>query len=180
MTIPEPPTDSALMLIDFQADFLDDDGRMPVARTHVEPMIAAAASAVELFKRRGRPMVAIGNEFRRSDIVMNLIRRNASVEGTPGARWDDRIPLDGAKYFPKWGSSAFGNPELEPWLRAHGIGALVIGGLMARACVTATTKAAIERGFRVMLLEPAIACVSDRSRRRALARLEFRGAEVFA
>jgi nicotinamidase-related amidase len=178
--MPEPPGDSALMLIDFQADFLADDGRMPVARAHVAPMIAAAADAVELFKRRGRPVVAIGNEFRRSDIVMNFFRRYASIEGSTGARWDDRVPLDGAKYFPKWGSSAFGNPELEPWLRANGVGALVIGGLMARACVTATTKAAIERGFRVMLIEPAIACVSDRSRERALARLERKGALPFA
>jgi len=178
--IPEPPADSALMLIDFQADFINDDGRMPVGRRHVEPMIAAAADAVERFKRRGRPIVAVGNEFRRSDVVMNLLRRYASVEGSPGARWDDRVPLDGAKYFPKWGGSAFGNPELEPWLAANRIGALVIGGLMARACVTATTTEAIGRGFRVMLIEPAIACVSDRSRERALARLERKGAMVFA
>ncbi len=176
----EPPADSALMLIDFQADFLDDDGRMPVARAHVVPMIAAAADAVELFKQRGRPVVAIGNEFRRSDIVMNFLRRHASVEGSPGARWDERIPLDGAKYFPKWGGSAFGNPELEPWLRAQNVRTLVVAGLMARACVTATTKAALERGFRVVLLEPAIACVSERSRTRALERLELKGAQIFA
>ncbi len=88
------------------------------------------------------------------------------------------MPLDGAKYFPKWGGSAFGNPELEPWLTANRIGALVVGGLMARACVTATTTEAIARGFRVMLIEPAIACVSDRSRERALARLERKGAMV--
>jgi len=178
--IPEPPADAALMLIDFQADFLDDNGRMPVARAHVAPMIAAAAEAVFLFKERGRPMVAVGNEFRRCDVVMNILRRYASVEGSPGARWDDRIPLDGAKYFPKWGGSAFGNPELEPWLRANGVGRLVIGGLMARACVTATAKAAMERGFRVMLIEPAIACVSDRSRERALAKLARNGAAAFA
>jgi len=179
-TLPEPPADSALMLIDLQADFLDDDGRMPVARAHVAPMIAAAAEALELFKRCGRPVVAVGNEYRRGDVVMNILRRYASLEGSPGARWDQRVPLDGAKYFPKWGGSAFGNPELEPWLRANGVGALVVAGLMARGCVTATTKAAIERGFRVMLIEPAIACMSDRSRERALARLERKGAVAYA
>jgi len=176
----DPPADSALMLIDFQADFLNDDGRMPVARAHVAPTIAAAARAVDLFRARGRPIAAIGNEFRRSDIAMNILRRYASVEGTPGARWDDRVPRDGAKYFPKWSGSAFGNPELEPWLRANGIGTLAIGGLMARACVTATTKDALTRGFKVMLIEPAIACFSDRSRARALARLEWKGALAFA
>ena len=178
--LPEPPADSALMLIDFQADFLNDEGRMPVARTHVAPAVAAAAEAVDLFKRHGRPVVAVGNEFRRSDIVMNILRRYASVEGSPGARWDGRVPIDCAKYFPKWGGSAFGNPELEPWLRAQGVGTLVIGGLMARACVTATAKSAKALGFRVMLIEPAIACVSDRSRDHALVRLERKGALAFA
>jgi nicotinamidase-related amidase len=176
--IPEPPADAALMLIDFQADFLDDNGRMPVARAHVAPMMAAAAEAVELFKRRGRPVVAVGNEFRRRDLVMNILRRYASVEGSLGARWDERVPLNNAKYFPKWGESAFGNPELQPWLNAQGIGTLFIGGLMARACVTATTNAALARGFRVMLIESAIACVSDRSRDRALTRLAGNGATV--
>ena len=175
-----PPADGALMLIDFQADFLNDGGRMPVARAHVAPTLAAAAVALDLFRRHGRPVIAVGNEFRRGDIVMNLIRRYASIEGAPGARWDDRLPLDGVRYFPKWGGSAFGNPELEPWLKGQGIGTLVIGGLMARACVTVTAKDAMARGFRVMLIEPAIACASDRSRTRALARLERRGAAAFA
>jgi len=111
---------------------------------------------------------------------MNLLRRYAAVAGSPGARWDSRVPLDGAAYFPKWAGSAFCNSDLEPWLREHGVGALVLAGLMARACVTATAKDALRRGFKVMLLEPAIACASDASRARALARLERKGAAMVA
>lgn len=98
--ISEPPDDGALMLIDFQADFLDDDGRMPVARAHVAPMIAASADAVALFKQCGRPVVAVGNEFRRSDVVMNMLRRYASVEGTPGARWTTAFRSTARDTFP--------------------------------------------------------------------------------
>jgi nicotinamidase-related amidase len=180
LQMPDLPPDAALMLIDLQADFLDDYGRMPVAREHVGPTIAAAQNAVALFKRRGLPIVAIGNEFAPGDVVMNLLRRYASLKGSPGARWDPRIPLDGLAYFPKWSGSAFVNKNLEPWLRAKGVRTLVICGLMARACVTATTKAALARGFQVMLFEPAVACVSDRSRERALARLKQWGASAFA
>ena len=176
----EPPADGALLLIDFQADFLDRGGRMPVARAHVAPAVAAAAEAAALFKARGRPVVAIGNEFRRGDHVMNLLRRYAAMADSPGARWDSRVPREGAAYFPKWAGSAFCNPDLEPWLKARGIGTLVLAGLMARACVTATAKDAMRRGFKVMLLEPAIACASDASRARALARLERKGAAVVA
>ena len=176
--IPEPPANSALMLIDFQSDFLDNDGRMPVSRNHVAPAIAAAAEASEVFRRTGRPIIAVGNEFRSTDYVMNLLRRFAALAGSPGARWDRRVPLDGASFFPKWAASAFCNPKLEPWLNERGIGTLVITGLMARACVTATAKGAMRRGFQVTLLEPAIACASDSSRARALARLERNGASI--
>jgi len=179
-TISEPPDNGALMLLDFQADFLDDNGRMPVCRSHVEPAIAAAAAAIRIFRERGRPIIAIRNEFRRRDLVMNLLRRYAAVAGSPGARWDPRLPLEGATSFAKWAASAFCNPELEPWLKEHGIGTLVICGLMARACVTATASEAIQRGFRVFLFGPAIACVSERTRARALARLERRGAALIS
>ena len=91
----------------------------------------------------GDLIVAIGNEFRPGDILMNLFRRNASILGSEGASWTDRLPLDGATYFPKWAGSAFVNPELNPWLRAHNVKTLVLAGLMAKACITATAKDAL-------------------------------------
>ena len=42
----EPPADAALLLIDFQADFLDDDGRMPVARARALARLERAGAAV--------------------------------------------------------------------------------------------------------------------------------------
>ena len=175
------PPDSALLLLDLQQDFLSDAGKMPVARNHVQPLLEAANAAIAIFKKAGRPIVAVGNEFRRGDVVMNLLRGNASVEGSPGARWDARVPIGSAKYLPKWASDAFVNPELEPWLRERGVKVLAISGLFARACVTATAKSALRRGFKVYLIEDAIACASDRSRTRALARLHGLGAlSIFA
>jgi nicotinamidase-related amidase len=167
------------MLIDFQSDFLDDDGRMPVARNHVEPAIGAAAAATRLYQERGQPVLAIGNQFRRRDYMMNLLRRYAALEGSPGAQWDSRLPLDEITFFAKWETSAFCNPELATWLTNRSIRTLVICGLMARACVSATATEAMQRGFKVILFGPAIACASDRSRARALKRLERKGARLF-
>ena len=43
MTAATPPrTRRALLLIDFQRDFLAGDGRMPVARNQVGPVLAAS------------------------------------------------------------------------------------------------------------------------------------------
>jgi nicotinamidase-related amidase len=177
-SVPEPPANGALMLIDFQSDFLDDAGRMPVARNHVEPALSAAASAARLYKQHGQPVVAIGNQFRRRDYVMNLLRGYAALEGSPGARWDPRLPLDDIAFFAKWETSAFCNPDLATWLTSRRIGTLVMCGLMARACVSATATEAMKRGFTVILFEPAIACASDRSRARALKQLERKGARL--
>jgi hypothetical protein len=88
------------------------------------------------------------------------------------------VPLAGIRYFPKWASSAFVNPELDPWLRANDVGTLALSGLQAKACVSATCKDALARGYAVELLPVAIACVSDGSRARALAR--SRGSAAWA
>jgi len=137
------PARRALLLIDFQRDFLEPSGRMPVARAQVDSVLNAAARAMAEARDAGDLIVAIGNEFRPGDILMNLFRRNASILGSEGASWTDRLPLDGATYFPKWAGSAFVNPELNPWLRAHNVKTLVLAGLMAKACITATAKDAL-------------------------------------
>jgi nicotinamidase-related amidase len=172
------PTRRALLLIDFQRDFLEPSGRMPVARAQVDSVLSAAARAMAEARDAGDLVVAIGNEFRPGDVLMNLLRRNASVAGSEGSRWTDRLPLDGTTYFAKWAGSAFVNPELDLWLRAHDVKTLVLTGLMARACVTATAKDALARGYAVKILADGVACKSDASRARALARLKARGAVV--
>jgi nicotinamidase-related amidase len=180
MDFDAPAPDSVLVLLDFQHEFLDDNGRMPVSRQQVLPTINAARLAIERYRNHGRPIVAIGNEFSRDDFVMNLLRRRASLKGSVGSKWDDRIPLAGISYLPKWAASAFVNPEFELWLRNEGIGEIALTGLFARVCVSATTKAALKRGFRVRLLTSAIACSNERTKSRALSRLKRSGALLAA
>jgi len=169
------PARRALVLIDFQNDFIEPTGRMPVDQGQVASVLQAARQAIGQAQSAGDVVVAIGNEFRPRDYLMNLLRRNASIAGSPGARWIRDLPLDGIPYFPKWASSAFVNPEFERWLRTEHVRTLRLAGLQAKACVTATAKDAMKRGYAVEVFDRAIACVSDRSRARALARLERQG-----
>ena len=168
----------ALLLIDFQDDFLADHGRMPVARDQVEPVLAATRAAITQAQARGDLIVQIGNEFRPRDLAGNLARRGAAISGRPGTRWDPRFAAPGAVYLPKWKSDAFCNPDLEKLLREHRIQEIVAAGLYARACVAATVKAALARGFEVHVLGDAVACRSDASREAALERLRRFGAHV--
>jgi nicotinamidase-related amidase len=162
----------ALLLIDFQYNFLADDGRLRVARNHVEPVLAAVRRAVDSAKDRGNLIVRVGNEFKPHDVIGNLLRRHAAIAGSTGARWDPRFDVNGSTYVSKWKSDAFCNPALQEVLSDHEVGRLAVAGLFARACITSTVKSAKDRGFEVLLLEDAIACKSDASRRVAISRLE--------
>ena len=168
----------ALLLIDFQRDFVEPTGRMPAAQNQIPAALAAASRALGQAKANGYLVVMIGNEFSPRDYVMNLLRRHAAIAGSEGARWSERLSVEGASYFPKWAGSAFINPELDNWLRANGVTTLMLSGLMARACVTATANDALRKGYAVHILADAVACYSDTSRQRALKRLKSRGARL--
>lgn len=170
----------ALLLIDFQRDFVEPAGRMPAAQNQIPATLAAASRALAEAKLKGDLIITIGNEFRPGDYLMNLLRRRAAIAGSEGARWTDRLEVEGAHYFPKWASSAFVNPELENRLQKHGVTTLALCGLMARACVTATAKDALAKGYKVQILADAVACYSDASRNRALTRLKARGAQLLS
>jgi nicotinamidase-related amidase len=166
------------MLLDFQNDFLADRGRMPIARSHAQSAVAAANAALTEARAAGIVIFAVGNAFRRRDWLSNAFRRNAALDGSWGAQWDTRVPIDGLPYFRKWTSDAFANPELELWLRAKGVSDLTIAGLFAKACVMATARSALARGFSVRVLAEASGCSSDASRASALAQLARAGVAI--
>jgi nicotinamidase-related amidase len=168
----------ALLLLDFQNDFLVDHGRLPVARGQVVGVIAAANAALAEARAKGAPAAAIANAFRRSDWLGAWMRRKAAMAGSWGARWDMRVPIEGLPVFRKWAGNAFVNPALEPWLREQGASRVALAGLFAKACVTATARGALARGFGVRVLAGAVACASDASKAAALARLERMGARI--
>lgn len=170
----DTPTRSpgALLLIDFQYDFLADDGRMPVARSQVEPVLAAVRAAVGRAQAHGDLIVRVGNEFKPNDFIGNLLRHHAAVAGSAGAQWDSRFDVEDSAYVSKWKTDAFCNPSLQRALDDHKIERLVIAGLFTRACITATAKSAKTRGFDVSVLEDGTACKSDASRKAAISRLE--------
>jgi nicotinamidase-related amidase len=76
----------ALLLVDFQQDFLADDGRMPVARDQIGPVLAAARAAISQAQRDGDLIVKIGNEFRADSSRRAALRRLARLgAGRPDA-----------------------------------------------------------------------------------------------
>ena len=151
---------------------------MPVDQSQVEPVIKAAQRAVEEAEHDGSLIVKIGNEFRSSDVIGNVFRHHAAIKGSVGAAWDGRIDPPGATYLPKWKSNAFCNQELADLLEGSQVGHVSLAGLYAKACLSATAKAARRRGLIVHVIGDATACSSDKSRQNALERLRRIGVAV--
>ena len=119
---------------------------MPAAQNQVAPVLRAAAQAIAKARADGDLIAAIGNEFPPNAFLMNLLRRHASIAGTDGSRWTEMLPLGDARYFPKWAGSAFVNPDLHRWLVENRVTTLILAGLMAKACITATARDALAKG----------------------------------
>ncbi|HSB71583.1 MAG TPA: cysteine hydrolase [Candidatus Methylomirabilis sp.] len=169
---------TALLLLDFQADFLEAAGRLPVAQEQVPPMLEAANRLIDAAPDLGLEVVYVGNEFSRWDLPANWFRHHASLAGSPGAHLDRRLHVVNDRYFPKQAGNAFRNRDLDTFLRSQGVGRVILAGVFAHACVQASARGALRRGYRVAVLQDGVATTSDRRRSAALHRMHKLGAEI--
>ena len=94
-------------------------------------------------KRPFEPVTADGRPtFSDADSPLTAICREVS-------------PRDGETVIEKNDASAFSTGELVPLLRAAGIEWVIVAGVWTEACVAATVRDAIPRGFRVLLVKDA-------------------------
>src|SRR6202050_3445163 len=67
-----------------------------------------------------------------------------------------------------WCSSGFANTDLDLQLKKHGIGKVIVMGLIAHTCVEATVRYAVELGYEVTMVKDATASYSDKEMHAAL------------
>jgi len=170
---------SALLVLDLQVDFVERSGRMPIAADQIDQVLKTSNLAIEAAAARHMAIVYIGNEYTRWDIPGNWFRRNAARADTPGALLDPHLKrIAGAPYFPKRRGDAFSNLHLEHFLLSHHIGRIVLCGVYAGDCVTATARGALRRGISVVILSDAVGAASATARQSALARLSQTGVQI--
>ncbi|TXI05616.1 MAG: cysteine hydrolase [Pseudorhodobacter sp.] len=113
----------------------------------------------------GRPYTNAGAEGRMADLIalfrgkgLPVVHVHHDEPGTPFARglpsgdpMPCAMPAPGETVLWKSRSSAFAGTGLDAHLRQNGIDRLVIIGAVAAFCVTSTTRAASDLGFKVIL-----------------------------
>jgi len=149
---------SALLVIDVQRDYTADDAKKPFH--DALRLIAEANRLIARADAEGWRVVFIRNEVA-DDVAHRMLTGGTTVEGTVGAEMDARLARPpGVREFRKSRGDAFSNDELDAYLRQERVGTVVISGLDAARCVKATTGGALNRGYRVIVAENAIATES--------------------
>ena len=137
---------TALVLIDIQNDYFDG-GRWPVDKMH-----DAAANAARL----------LANARASGQMVIHVRHEIPSPEapffrpGSKGAEIHQSVcPQEGETVILKHRPNAFKDTNLASLLDENTIKNLVICGAMSQMCIDATTRAAVDRGYAVTLIEDA-------------------------
>ena len=121
--------------------------------------------------------ILVLNRFPATARIANFFRKGAAIAGSPGAEPDARLERAGAtKVIAK--ASAFSNPELEPYLRAHGVQELYVLGVFAEGCVRSTVVEAIKLGHTVHVIANAAATNAAWKKRFALWAMKRAGAKI--
>ncbi len=99
---------TALLVLDLQVDFLERNGRMPIAPDQMDEVLTMSNQAMEAAATHHVAIACSGNEYTRWDILGNWFRHNAALAGAPGAALDPQVKrVSEAPYFPKRRTSAY-------------------------------------------------------------------------
>lgn len=141
---PGPISTSTLILIDCQNEYVT--GALPL--DGIDHAMAAAADMLQRFRAQGAPVIHIQHQ------------------GKPGGAFDldqDRgqidarvAPVDGEDVILKALPNSFAGTNLQDRLVEIGRQNLTIVGFQTHMCVSATTRAALDLGFRNTLIADAI------------------------
>jgi nicotinamidase-related amidase len=170
------PTQTALLIIDMQRDFLEPGGfgemlgnDVSRLRRTIEPnqklLTAWRAAGLQVFhtreghrpdlsdlplskKQRGRSKISIGDPGPMGRI---LVRGEAGHDIIP-----ELYPLLSEPVVDKPGKGAFFGTDLHAILQNRGIQKLVVTGVTTEVCVNTTVREANDRGYECLVLEDCV------------------------
>lgn len=152
----------ALLVVDVQEDFTGGQGGK-------KPLFADAGPFVERINRiiagalqQDMLIVYVGHEWPKT-LLNRLLGRGRALAGSDGARLDARLHFISPHYFAKCRADAFSNRELEELLVAQQVDELFLVGLDAAYCVYRTAQGAVNRGYKVHVVDDAVLTLTKKT-----------------
>jgi nicotinamidase-related amidase len=170
--------DTALIMIEFQNDFLSDKGAMAGAgiwsRAANSNVVANTKKVLDAARAKGRANVVIVHSpisFREGypeltgtppGLLKGAEEANAFKKGTWGAEIVEELAPKGDEIvLDKRRLCGFCDTELEGLLSSLGVKNLLISGFITNWCVEITGRSAYDRGFHPVFLKDCTEALSD-------------------
>ncbi len=169
---------TVLVLLDEQRDYLNANGRMPVAQDQVEGLIKATNAMIAAMQQQALPVIYTVNELSPFEVVGDFQRNFSAMRFEPGSTLDKRINTDAGVYFSKSDWDAFANSQFDEHIQLIGAGHLVLAGTNAERSVLATAMDAKKRGYAVTVVSDAVASSDAQRRGAALQKLKQAGIQI--
>ena len=189
------PKTTALLMIDFQRDFVDPGGFGEALGNDVSLLrraVPPAERVLEAARRRGL-LVIHTREGHRPDLTDCPPAKKARGRlkagiGDPGPMGrilvrgeeghdivKELYPVEGEPVVDKPGKGAFFATDLDGILKNRGIRQLVVCGVTTEVCVNTTVREANDRGYDCLVLEDCVASYFPEVQKAALAMVKAQG-----
>ncbi len=155
---------TALVVIDMQRAFLEDEGSLAQAGIDITGLKAAMEGCKRLLasaRQAGVPVIHTRYVYRPDyadggilvNYIMPQLREVDSLAaGTPDIEIVDELaPVDGETVIDKNRPSAFYATNIEPLLNGLGVDSLVVCGVTTNICVETTVRDASQRDYKVFV-----------------------------
>jgi nicotinamidase-related amidase len=169
---------SALVLLNYQVDYLRADGRMPVAQNQVGGLIRATNRMIAAMREQPNPIIYTMNEFSPFEPFISLRQNFSAMRFESGSTLDPRIHYLGGVYFANREWNVFANPQFDQHLQLIGAGALVFAGTYPELAAVDAVREAKRRGYHVTVISDAVASSDAQRRDAALQALKEAGAVI--
>lgn len=143
----------ALLVVDIQEATTGAVSVYPYFKENSAQLVESINQAIDSFHTRNLPVVYVRSEI--TNPLINLVN-STYAKGSEGAKYDRRLKVVSDLEVVKSVKDSFRKTRLDSILVAHKVNELYIAGLDAAECVNATVEAALNRGYRVIILEEAV------------------------
>jgi nicotinamidase-related amidase len=89
------------MILDIQNDYFSDRARMPVAKHQIKTTLKSINNLIKSAEKSNVSILYIRNEFERTQLISNLLRKFTALKGSVGAELDERLVKAEGAYFSK-------------------------------------------------------------------------------
>lgn len=176
------PVDTAILLIEFQKEWLEEDGKinhLMEDREQFDSAIEGGRKLLAFGREKGTPIIYSGLRFQPGYPELGkdglglrgAIKRFGTfpIDGK-GSEWGKGFEPKDGEFIAcgRTGGSAFSGSNLDAFMRANRLNTLLIGGFALHVCVESTLRAGHDLGYDCLVVTDATAAFTQEQRAHVL------------